>query len=70
MIWYLGRACFDENAANLDYFNSKVHGYHYFLVTMFDQLDAQPYLKKILNDHYPIYEKGSWYEIFDLTHPH
>jgi len=61
---------FDENAANLDYFNSKVQGYHYFLVTMFDQLDAQPYLKKILNDHYPIYEKGSWYEIFDLTHPH
>ena len=61
---------FDMNADNLDYFNSKVQGYHYFLVTMFDQLEAQTYLKNILYDHYPIYEKGSWYVIFDLTHPH
>jgi hypothetical protein len=60
---------FDENAANLDYFNSEVRGYDYFLVTMFDQLDAQPYLKKILYDHYPIYKQGSGYVIFDLKHP-
>jgi 4-amino-4-deoxy-L-arabinose transferase-like glycosyltransferase len=60
---------FDENAANLDYFNIQVKGYHYFLVTLFDQLDAQPYLKTILYDHYPIYEKGSWYVIFDLKQP-
>jgi hypothetical protein len=60
---------FDENADNLDYFNSEVKGYHYFLVTMFDQLESQPYLKKILYNRYPIFEKGSWYVIFDLTHP-
>jgi hypothetical protein len=60
---------FDASADNLDYFNSEVQGYHYFLVTMFDQLDAQPYLKKILYDRYPIYDEGSWYIIFDLLHP-
>ncbi len=60
---------FDENADNLDYFNSEVKGYHYFLVTMFDQLESQPYLKKILYNRYPIFEQGSWYVIFDLTHP-
>jgi 4-amino-4-deoxy-L-arabinose transferase-like glycosyltransferase len=60
---------FDENASNLDYFNTQVRGYQYFLVTMFDQLDAQPYLKKILYDRYPIYKQGSGYVIFDLMHP-
>jgi hypothetical protein len=59
---------FDENASNLDYFNSEVRGYQYFLVTSFSQLDAQPYLKKILSDRYPIFKQGSGYEIFDLTH--
>jgi 4-amino-4-deoxy-L-arabinose transferase-like glycosyltransferase len=60
---------FDENADNLDYFNSEVKGYSYFLVTMFDQFDSQPYLKRILYDRYPIFEQGSWYVVFDLTHP-
>jgi hypothetical protein len=60
---------FDENASNLDYFNSLVRGYQYFLVTAFDQLDAQPYLKKILYNDYPIYKQGSGYVIFDLAHP-
>ena len=60
---------FDMNADNLDYFNSEVNGYHYFLVTMYDQLDAQVYLKNILYDHYPVYKKGSWYVIFDLSRP-
>ena len=60
---------FDMNADNLDYFNSEVQGYQYFLVTIFDQVEAQPYLKKILYDRYPVFEKGSWYVIYDLAHP-
>ena len=60
---------FDENASNLDYFHSEVRGYQYFLVTMFSELDAQPYLKKILYNGYTIYKQGSGYVIFDLTHP-
>ncbi len=61
---------FDENADNLDYFNSEVRGYPYFLVTKFSELDLQPYLKRILYDRYPIYSQGNGYVIFDLNHPY
>jgi 4-amino-4-deoxy-L-arabinose transferase-like glycosyltransferase len=60
---------FDENADNLDYFNSMIDRNSYFLVTMFDQLDGQPYLKRILTENYSVYEQGSWYVIYDLTRP-
>jgi hypothetical protein len=60
---------FDENAENLEYFSSEVKGYDTFLVTMFDQLEFQPYLKKILYERYPVMEKGDGYALFDLTHP-
>jgi 4-amino-4-deoxy-L-arabinose transferase-like glycosyltransferase len=41
----------------------------YFLVTLFNELDAQPELKAKLNDNYPIYADGEGYLIYDLRHP-
>jgi hypothetical protein len=60
---------FDINADNLGYFYSHVGDSAYFVITMFSELDAQPYLKKILYENYSIYEQGDWYIIFDLTNP-
>ncbi len=57
---------FDVNADNLDYFKNHVGDSGFFVITMLDELDAQPYLKKILYDNYPIYDQGDWYIIFDL----
>jgi hypothetical protein len=58
---------FDVNADNLDYFLSKVANCEYFVVTMFSELEAQPYLKTILYERYPIYAQEDWFVIFDLT---
>ncbi len=52
------------------YFAQMTHGYHYFLVTLFGELDAQPQLKTTLYDHYPIASKGDGYVLFDLSKPH
>lgn len=52
------------------YFAEKTHGYHYFLVTLFGELDAQPQLKEMLYDHYTIASQGDGYVLFDLSHPH
>ena len=41
----------------------------YFVITMFSELDAQPYLRKILYDHYTILAQSDWYIVFDLTQP-
>ncbi len=60
---------FDVNADNLEYFKNKVNDCEYFVVTMFSELEAQPYLKKILFERYPIYAQDDWYIIFDLTQP-
>ena len=60
---------FDVNADNLEYFNAHVGNSAYFVITMLNELDAQPYLKKILYEHYTIYDQGDWYIIFDLTNP-
>jgi 4-amino-4-deoxy-L-arabinose transferase-like glycosyltransferase len=60
---------FDVNADNTDYFNSLTEGSNYFVITELDQLEAQPYLKKILYEHYTIYDQADWYIIFDLTNP-
>jgi 4-amino-4-deoxy-L-arabinose transferase-like glycosyltransferase len=54
---------------NLPYFQSHIDGYQFFLVTSFDELDAQPYLKQLLYENYPIYEQRDWYIIFDLRNP-
>jgi hypothetical protein len=60
---------FDVTAENLDFFTSKVGNSSYFVITMLSELDDQPYLKKILYDHYTIYAQSDWYIIFDLTQP-
>jgi hypothetical protein len=41
----------------------------YFLITLFNELNAQPELKAMLNDNYPIYADGEGYLIYDLRHP-
>jgi 4-amino-4-deoxy-L-arabinose transferase-like glycosyltransferase len=51
------------------YFRSKTDGYKYFLVTLFNELDAQPLLKRKLYETYPIFQQGSGYILFDLDHP-
>jgi 4-amino-4-deoxy-L-arabinose transferase-like glycosyltransferase len=50
-------------------FENAVKGQDYFVVTLFNDLDAQPMLKAYLFDHFPIYSQGDGYLIFDLTHP-
>ena len=50
------------------YFKTMTDGDRYFLVTRFDELDAQPLLKSKLNN-YAIFKQGSGYIIFDLDHP-
>ncbi|MBU2610112.1 MAG: glycosyltransferase family 39 protein [Chloroflexi bacterium] len=57
---------FDVTADNLAYFKNHVGDSGFFVITMLNELDAQPYLKKILYDNYPIYAQGDWYIIFDL----
>jgi hypothetical protein len=51
------------------YFEQQTAGMSYFLVTLFGDLDAQPQLKAMLYDHYPIYQQGDGYVLFDLRHP-
>lgn len=51
------------------YFHSKTEGYKYFLVTLFNELDAQPLLKSKLYDTYPIFQQGDGYILFDLDNP-
>ncbi len=59
---------FDVNAENQAYFDSHVKNCSYFVITMLDELDRQPYLKKIL-DNYAVYDQGDWYIIYDLSNP-
>jgi hypothetical protein len=56
----------DLTADNWDVFRSKTEGFDYFLVTQLSEFEAQPYLKKILYDYYPIVMKGERYVLFDL----
>lgn len=51
------------------FFTSKTEGIDFFLVTAFNQLDAQPLLKDKLYNDYPVYAEGSGYIIFDLRTP-
>lgn len=51
------------------YFQSKIEGHKYFLVTLFNELDAQPLLKEKLYSNYPIYRQGDGYILFDLQNP-
>jgi 4-amino-4-deoxy-L-arabinose transferase-like glycosyltransferase len=51
------------------YFASMIRGHRYFLVTQFGELKAQPLLKAMLYDHYPIARQGGGYVLFDLAQP-
>lgn len=51
------------------YFDEVTAGKDYFLVTAFSELEAQPELKAILYDHYPLYAEGNGFVVFDLQHP-
>jgi len=53
----------------IKFFTENTKGKAYFLVTLFNELDAQPELKAMLNDNYPIYSDGEGYLIYDLRHP-
>jgi len=61
---------FDVTAENWDYFLTNTEGYGCFVITLFDEFDAQPYLRTILYDHYPIRMEGERYVVFDLLHPY
>jgi len=52
--------------AFMDQFESRTADMDYFLVTNFGELDRQPSLATMLYDHYPIFEEGDGYIIFDL----
>jgi len=50
-------------------FNSVTAGYSYFLVTALTELDAQPELKTILTEKYPVFFQGNGWTLYDLEHP-
>lgn len=60
---------FDVTSGNWDYFLDKTEGYDYFLVTVLDEFDKQPYLKEILYGYYPVVAEGERYVLFDLRRP-
>lgn len=47
-------------------FKEKTEGKDYFLVTDFTELDRQPHVKKMLQDQYPIIQRGDGFMIYDL----
>lgn len=50
-------------------FHFRTQGMDYFLITRFDQLEAQPLLKAYLYDHYKVTAQGDGYLLFDLRSP-
>lgn len=55
-----------NEAAFAEEFARRTDGYSYFLVTLFGDLNAQPQLKQMLYDHYPLLVDGPDYLLFDL----
>jgi len=53
----------------LDFFNKRIEGKSYFLITAFGQFTDQPELDKTLYENFPVIAEGSGYIIFDLLHP-
>jgi len=51
------------------FFNEFTRGKDFFLVTAFSELDAQPELKELLYQNYPIYAQGDGFMLFDLRKP-
>jgi hypothetical protein len=60
---------FDVSSENWDFFLGKTEVYDYFLVTTLEEFEAQPYLKNILYNYYPLVQEGERYVLFDLRHP-
>ncbi len=54
---------------NWQTFLAQTNGFDYFLVTIMSEFDAQPYLREILYNYYPIILQGERYVVFDLQHP-
>ncbi len=52
-----------------DFFAKRIDGKSYFLITAFNQFEAQPELKEILNENFELYAKGDGYLIYDLMIP-
>ena len=52
-----------------EWFNNRAGNKDFFLVTMKNQFDKQPELKKLLYDNFPVYADGDGYLIFDLRNP-
>ena len=48
------------------FFLKRTSGMDYFLITSFNQLDAQPQLQDYLSNHYPVFSQGDGYIIYDL----
>jgi hypothetical protein len=51
------------------YFKENTSGKDYFLVTALSEFDAQPQLKDILTERYPVFVQGNGFTIYDLDHP-
>ncbi|MBI9049647.1 MAG: glycosyltransferase family 39 protein [Anaerolineaceae bacterium] len=49
-----------------DLFNERVNGKDYFVVTLFSELDRQPALKAVLENHYTVFAESGDYIIYDL----
>jgi 4-amino-4-deoxy-L-arabinose transferase-like glycosyltransferase len=56
----------DEDADFEQRFLAETEGMDYFLVTRFDQLEAQPQISDRLYNQYPIVAQGNGYILFDL----
>jgi hypothetical protein len=49
-----------------EFFAERTAGMQYFMITAFNQLELQPLLKDYLAAHYPVYQEGDGYLIYDL----
>ncbi len=59
----------NEDMDIVSYFRETTDGRDFFLVTLFSEYEAQPELKTLLTQNYPIYSEGDGYILFDLRHP-
>jgi hypothetical protein len=60
---------FDVSQGNWKYFLDKTRNQRYFIVTMLDEFESQPYLKTILYGYYPVVVQGERFVVFDLMNP-
>jgi hypothetical protein len=49
-----------------EFFAERTAGMQYFMITAFNQLELQPLLKDYLVAHYPVYQEGDGFLIYDL----